>query len=122
MQALQLLDDHSESPKESETRAIIVLAGLPRPRANVEIHAPDGRFIARVDLLFEDYAEVLEYHGDQHRTDRRQWRRDRTREADLESVGYHVTEVTDDDLHPPDAMLDRLRRILISKGWRPPVK
>ncbi len=60
--------------------------GCPDRPPNVEIRRPDGRFVARVDLLFEEYGEILEYHGDHHRTDRRQWRRDRTREADLEST------------------------------------
>ena len=96
--ALSMLDPRSESPKESELRAIVILGGLPAPRPNVEIRRPDGRFVARVDLLFEEYGEILEYHGDHHRTDRRQWRRDRTREAELEALGHHVMEVTDDDL------------------------
>ena len=117
--ALPMLDPRSESPKESELRAIIVLAGLPRPSANVEIRWPDGRFLARVDLLFEEYGEILEYHGDHHRTDRRQWRRDRTREADLESIGYHVMEVTDDDLVDPPTLVERIRRNLRRRGWTP---
>ncbi|HEX6955791.1 MAG TPA: hypothetical protein VF156_13025, partial [Agromyces sp.] len=96
--ALELADAASESPKESELRAIVVLAGLPRPEANVEIRDRDGRLVARVDLLFREYGEVLEYHGDHHRTDRQQWRRDRTREAELESLGYHVMEVAEADL------------------------
>ena len=117
--ALPMLDPRSESPKESELRALIVLAGMPRPSANVEIHGPDRRLVARVDLLFEEYGEVLEYHGDHHRTDVRQWRRDRTREADLESLGYHVMEVTDDDLARPRSLTDRIERNLRRRGWSP---
>lgn len=115
--AVALLDERSESPKESELRVVVIIGGLPAPEANVEIFDENGRFIARVDLLIREFGEVLEYHGDHHRTDRKQWRRDRTREAELEAVGLHVTEVTDDDLNPPDAMLERLRTILRRRGW-----
>lgn len=117
--ALPMLDPRSESPKESELRALVLLAGLPTPIPNVEIRTPTGRFIARVDLLFEEYGEILEYQGDHHRTDRRQWRRDRTREAELESHGYHVTEITDDDLADPRSLLDRVARNLGRRGWTP---
>ncbi len=115
--ALELADAASESPKESELRAIVVLAGLPRPEANVTISGPDGRVVARVDLLFREYDEVLEYHGDHHRTDMRQWRRDRTREAELESLGYHVMEVTEHDLRRPHELVERIARNLTRRGW-----
>ncbi|GGI45160.1 hypothetical protein BCL57_000822 [Agromyces flavus] len=115
--ALELADAASESPKESELRAIVILAGLPHPEANVVIRRHDGRVVARVDLLFRSYGEVLEYHGDYHRTDQRQWRRDRTREAELESLGYHVMEVTEHDLRRPHELVGRIARNLARRGW-----
>ena len=115
--ALELLDPASESPKESELRALIVLAGLPRPRANVTLRDATGRFVARVDLLIDGFDEVLEYHGDHHRTDLRQWRRDRTRESEIESLGYHVTEVTQADLDDPIGLIHRLESTLRRRGW-----
>lgn len=115
--ALALLDPASESPKESELRALIVLAGLPRPRPNVTLRDSAGRFVARVDLLFEEFGEVLEYQGDHHRTDVRQWRRDRTREAEIEALGHHVTEVTQADLDDADKLVHRIETNLRSKGW-----
>jgi hypothetical protein len=115
--AVELLDAASESPKESELRAIVILAGLPRPEANTVIHDERGQFVARVDLLFRRFGEVLEYHGDQHRTDRKQWRRDRTREAELESLGLHVMEITDADLRRPRELVTRIARNLRRRGW-----
>jgi len=115
--ALELLDAASESPKESELRALVVLAGLPRPVANPTIRHDDGRFVARVDLLFEGYREILEYQGDHHRTDVAQWRRDRSREAELESLGFHVMEVTAADLHRPRELVERITRNLGRAGW-----
>ncbi len=115
--ALELLDPRSESPKESELRALIVLAGLPGPVPNVTLRNAAGRFVARVDLLIEEFEEVLEYHGDHHRTNLLQWRRDRTRESEIESLGYHVTEVTQADLDQPERLIRRLEATLRRKGW-----
>ncbi len=115
--ALEMLDPGSESPKESELRAIVMLAGLPRPRANVTVRDGNGRFIARVDLMFDEYGEILEYQGDHHRTDLRQWRRDRTREAELEALGHHVTEVTQADLRRPAELVGRIAANLRRRGW-----
>jgi very-short-patch-repair endonuclease len=85
---------------------------------NVEVFDGRGRFVARVDLLFRAYGEVLEYHGDHHRTDLRQWRHDRTREAELESLGLHVMEVTNADLATPRLLVARIARNLQRRGWR----
>lgn len=115
--AVELLDAASESPKESELRAIVHLAGLPQPEANAVILDELGRFVARVDLLFRRFGEVLEYHGDHHRTDRKQWRRDRTREAELESLSLHVMEITDSDLRRPRDLVARIARNLRRRGW-----
>ncbi|WP_350348135.1 hypothetical protein ABIQ69_16100 [Agromyces sp. G08B096] len=114
--AVAARDCFRESPAESEMFALILLAGLPRPTPQVVI-ADRGRFIARVDGLFEPYGEVLEYQGDHHRTDLRQWRRDRTREAELEALGFHVTEVTQADLREPRAFVERLAASLRRRGW-----
>lgn len=117
--ALALTDAASESPKESELRVLVGLCGLPPVRSNVPV-VHRGRIVARVDLVFEAYREVLEYHGDHHRTDLRQWRRDRTRESELESLGYHVTEVTAADLADGAAarrLMARIARNLRRRGW-----
>jgi hypothetical protein len=117
LRALELLNDRSESPRESMLRVIVVTHGFPTPRANVNLYDENGRFVARVDLLFEDYREVFEYQGDHHRTDVRQWRRDLSRKAEIESLNYHVTEVTADDLAAVDPLVRRLERNLVRRGW-----
>lgn len=117
LEALELLDDRSESPRESILRVIVVRHGFPAPRANVRIYDERGRFVARVDLLFEKYGEILEYQGDHHRTDVRQWRRDISRRAELESLGYHITDVASDDVVEVRALVRRLERNLRRRGW-----
>lgn len=108
--AIDLANEGSESPRESELRVLLVMAGLPEPECNVEIY--DGpRFVARVDLLYRDKRTVLEYHGDHHR-DPQQWSRDQRRRAELESLGYRYTSVTARDFDDPSALLTRVRRFL----------
>lgn len=109
-EALPLLDDGAESPRESELRVLLIRAGLPRPETNVVIR--DGwRFVARVDLLYRDARLVLEYDGDYHR-DLSQRSRDQSRRAELESLGYRVTVVTARDFDDPGALVRRIRRLL----------
>ncbi|TFC28474.1 hypothetical protein E3O25_07935 [Cryobacterium sp. TMT1-3] len=115
--ALSLLNGRAESSPESELRVIVVTNGLPHPLVNENIFAASGRFLCRADLLFKQYGELLEYEGDQHRTDQRQWRRDLTRTADVESEGLHVTRVNADDLRQESQLVARIARNLRRRGW-----
>ena len=58
----------SESPMETRLRMLLVLAGLPRPQAQVPIHDANGRLIGRPDLYYEKQRLGLEYDGGGHRT------------------------------------------------------
>lgn len=108
--AVDFADDRAESPRESELRVLLIQAGLPVPESNVEIF--DGhRFVARVDLLYRGARLVIEYDGDYHR-DPRQWSRDQSRRAELESLGYRVSVMTARDFDAPEALLMRIRRLL----------
>ena len=115
--ALELLSEFAESPKESELRVIVVTAGFPTPIANQEIYDDFGRFVARVDLYFPNERSILEYQGDQHRTDILQWRHDLTRRAELESLGYHYDEASAADLADVAPLIHRIERNLRSRGW-----
>jgi hypothetical protein len=114
--ALPLLRDRSESPRESVLRVIIVLAGLPEPECNFEVFDQEGRFLARGDPAYPEYKLLLEYQGDQHRTDRAQWRSDIRRTGRLEDAGWQVLQFTDDDLRDPAALVARIRLRLRARG------
>jgi hypothetical protein len=114
--ALPLLRDRSESPRESVLRVIIVVAGLPEPLCNYNVYDEDGRFLARGDLVYPAYKLLLEYQGDQHRTDRAQWRSDIRRTGRLEDAGWQVLQFTDDDLRDPAALVARIRLRLRARG------
>lgn len=122
--ALPLVRTRAESPKESMLRVIIVLAGLPEPECNLNIFDPVGRFLARGDLVYAQFKLLLEYQGDQHRTDRAQWRKDIRRVGGVEDHGWQVLQFTDDDLQNPRALVLRIERRLRARGWtgtlRPP--
>ncbi|MFE7846591.1 endonuclease domain-containing protein [Microbacterium sp. NPDC057407] len=108
--ALALCVGGSESPRESETRVALVLAGLPTPETNVEIW-DGGRFVARVDMLYRDRKIVIEYDGEYHFT-HAQWQRDRSRRAALAELGYHIVVVASADLADPASLTARIRRLL----------
>lgn len=116
--ALKLLDPCSESRPESLMRLAVVFAGLPPVLANVDLRDSRGRFVARPDLQFADWPLVLEYDGDQHRTDQRQWRRDVGRLSAIEDLGIQVIRATADDLPDFPRVIASCRRRLHVLGWR----
>ncbi len=105
-----------ESPKETETRLLLVDAGLPEPIVQHDVH--DGRrLIARIDLAYPQWKIAIEYEGDGHRTDAAQWRRDIQRQRDLEDRGWLVIRITQLDLTDgAGALLDRIRRAIAARA------
>lgn len=72
--ASALVRDRVDSPQETRLRLCLVLAGLPEPEVNPVVFA-GGRAVGRVDLFLGRWRVAVEYEGDQHRTDPRQWHR-----------------------------------------------
>jgi hypothetical protein len=113
--AWSLLDARAESPMESRVRVLMVLAGLPAPEVNRDV-VENGQWLARPDLSYPRLRIAIEYEGDHHRTDRRQWRSDKRRRRLLEDAGWVVVEVTADDVYRyPDELISRLRRLVASR-------
>lgn len=117
--AVALIDGRSESPQESLLRLMLLDAGLPAPDVNVDLRAPDGRFLARPDLRFPAYRVIIEYEGDQHRTDPRQWRRDLTRTTALRASGEFVLRLGAEHLRAEKRLIGLVFRALASRGWAP---
>jgi hypothetical protein len=80
--AVRLVRERVDSPRETWLRLCLVLAGLPMPECNLVIGDDEGP-IGRVDLVYVAYKLIIEYEGDQHRTDRNQWNRDIDRHEDF---------------------------------------
>lgn len=103
----------AESPMETLLRLLLVRAGLPEPELNVELYDGEGRFVARVDLVYQEQWVVVEYDGDHHRTDKRQYERDIARSEAIQALGYQHIRVRASGLFThPTATVDRVRRAL----------
>ncbi|ROS65315.1 uncharacterized protein DUF559 [Curtobacterium sp. PhB172] len=115
--ALELVRVGAGSPRETLARLTIVRAGLPEPELQVDVLDEAGRFVGRVDMAYPQQRIVIEYEGDQHRTDAEQWGRDLRRYRDLEQLGWAVVRWTKSDLgvHVSGAV-DHLRELLVRRG------
>jgi hypothetical protein len=91
--AVKLVRERVDSPRETWLRLCLVLAGLPEPECNLIIgndHGPMGR----VDLVYLAFRLIIEYEGDQHRTDRNQWNHDIDRHEDFTRDHWTLIRVT----------------------------
>ena len=114
---LAILSAAAESPMESVLRLLLRDAGLPSPEVNVDIYDAVGRFLARADLLFRAAKVIVEYDGDQHRTDRAQFVRDVRRGSELAASGYLVLRFTASDvLGRPEYVIATVRAALAARA------
>ena len=108
--ALELVDPGAQSPRESYLRLLLNDAGLPRPQTQIPVLGVDGIPVAYLDLGWEDYLVAVEYDGDHHRTDRRQYVKDVRRLEMLERMGWIIVRVVVED--SPAATVRRVRAAL----------
>jgi hypothetical protein len=105
--SLNLVDAGAQSPKETWLRLVLVRAGLPRPQTQIPVHDDFGDAIAYLDMGWEDVKVAVEYDGEQHRTDRRQYTWDVRRSEIIERRGWIVIRVVAGDR--PAEILRRVR-------------
>jgi hypothetical protein len=107
----------SESVMETRQRMALVLAGLPRPRAQVELYDPAGRFVARLDHGYDEWKVGFDYDGEVHATT---WRKDLERQERVRDLGWWHRRYTSLDARDDwAAMIAQIRTALWSAGWRP---
>lgn len=112
--ALSRARERVESPKETETRLLLVDSGLPEPVVQYEVWA-DGRMLGRTDLAYPELKVAFEYEGDGHRTDKEQWRGDIQRQRHLEGQGWIVIRLTQADLDEPELLVAGIRRAISAR-------
>ncbi|GGD66946.1 hypothetical protein [Microbacterium murale] len=112
--ALWRARERVESPKETETRLLLVDSGLPEPSVQHEVWA-DGRLLGRTDLAYPEQRIAFEYEGDGHRTDKDQWRKDIQRQRHLEGQGWIVIRLTQADLDEPELLVASIRRAMAAR-------
>ncbi|WP_417508063.1 hypothetical protein [Microbacterium sp.] len=115
-QALPFARVGVESPKETETRLLIIDSGLPEPVVQFEV-CVEGTFIVRPDLAYPTLKIGIEYDGDGHRTDKEEWRRDIQRQRALAAAGWMSLHLTEADLvaGARDAFVAQLRRAMAER-------
>jgi hypothetical protein len=113
-QAIELFDPGAQSPKESWLRVVLVQAGLPRPQTQIPVIDEFGRAVAYLDMGWEDVKVAVEYDGDQHRSDRRQYTWDIRRLEMLECLGWIVIRVVAGDR--PAEIVSRVRAALARRN------
>jgi hypothetical protein len=109
-ETLELVDAGAQSPKESWLRVILVQAGLPRPQTQLPIYDEFGQAVAYLDMGWPDAKVAVEYDGDHHRSDRRQYNWDVRRLEMLERLGWIVIRVLAGDR--PAEVVSRVRAAL----------
>lgn len=110
--ALSLMDGGAQSPKESWLRLVLIDGGLPRPVTQIEV--TDGHDVAYLDMGWEQPMVAVEYDGDQHRSDRRQYVKDIRRAAMVDRLGWQVIKVINEDR--PAAVVQRARDALARRS------
>lgn len=119
--ALGLVRQGAESRPETLVRLAIAEAGLPEPELNVDVLAANGSFIGRGDMVYRRYRVVVEYDGDQHRTDTRQYDHDVGRLDRFAAHGWRVVRLTGRAFHVDRyTCLARIEQALVAGGWRRP--
>lgn len=95
---LSLVDIGAQSPKETWLRLVLVQAGMPRPQTQIPVcDDEDDPPFAYLDMGWRDWLVAVEYDGDQHRSDRRQYVKDIRRRERLERMGWIVVTVVAED-------------------------
>jgi very-short-patch-repair endonuclease len=100
----------SESPMETRLRMLLVLAGLPRPVAQVSLQDAKGRFLGRPDLYYPARRLGIEYDGAVHRDS---LAADNRRQNRLLGEGIHLLRFTAADvLHNQAAVVAQVRALV----------
>lgn len=109
-QALPRIRHGVASRMETWVRLLIVDAGLPEPVTDYDVYDREGRFVGCVDLAYPLLRIAIEYEGDQHRTDPRQWQRDIEKHERLTDLGWRVIRVSRDHVFTdPESIARRVR-------------
>jgi very-short-patch-repair endonuclease len=96
----------------------LLASKLPDPEVQPAIHDRWGREVAHADLGYSRWKVALEYEGRQH-AEAEQFGRDVDRYSLMAADGWLVLRFAKQHVHGPRTVVDRTRRALMSRGWRP---
>jgi len=110
-EAVALVRPRTDSPMETTLRLAIVRAGLPEPSVNYRIDV-GAAGAAHLDMAYPSRRIAIEYDGDHHRTDRRQFHIDGDRLWRIQSQGWQVIRVNRS--HMSDDAREAVRRVRLA--------
>lgn len=115
--ALPYLEPRSESLMESRFRMRLVLHGVPRPQAQLDVYDDDGH-VGRVDLHLRGVA--LEYDGRKERLDKQVFVAERRRQTRLAQTGLELRRFTSADYYvrPAAAVCAEVMRAVVQAEGR----
>lgn len=116
---LDHLDGGSRSLPESETRAVLVFAGLPRALVNVPVDLSEDLLVIG-DLVYREWRVVVEYEGLPHQEDREQYISDLDRYAVLRTDEVRYVQVTKEKLAHARTLVGEVYRELVRQGYAGP--
>jgi hypothetical protein len=118
--ALDAVRTGVDSPRETELRLLLVRSGLPEPEVNATITDRHGLKIATGDLIYREYRVLVEYDGEQHRTDEDQYHWDVDRLDNIMEEAWRVIRINKSHLrNKPAAAVRKVETALWAAGWRP---
>ena len=118
--ALPYVRENVRSPRETLTRLLFVLAGLPEPdQCNLDVYEGD-RFLGCGDLVWLVFMLVVEYDGRQHADDPNQWNHDLDRVQGFDDAGWRFYRVTNRRLRTPREVVRRVHKELVERGYTGP--
>ena len=94
--ALVFLDAVTDSTMECRCTLVMLRHGLPQPVKHWKILIPELAHEATVDIAYPKQRVIIEYDGDAHRRDKRQYRWDERKRQALRAMGYTCLLYTSD--------------------------
>lgn len=104
-----------DSPMETRTRMLMVLAGLPEPEVNALVGTAIE--LRRYDLSYRASRTIVEYDGRVHIEREEQWEDDLIRREKIDDDEWRIIVVVAKGIYKiPGNTLDRIHRVLLKRG------
>ncbi len=119
-EAALLVRGRVDSPRETDVRLLLVLAGLPEPLINVNVFDDAGSWLARGDLVIPELRLIIEHDGWHHERDAEQRQKDHLRRERIEAAGWTLIVITAADFQHPTAIVARVYEAMVRHGYAGP--
>lgn len=120
--ALAFLTTPTDSTMECRTLLAFLRHGLPYPIVHWQTRITNPEALVTSDLAYPDQLVVVEYDGDAHRQDKRQYRWDERKRQALRAQGHTVIVAFADDVLTERGRLALARKVAQALGMELPGK